>query len=187
MRCSRFPRRRSRRIEHSRVSARGQFLPERTLFLDNKTLRGIAGYHVLTPLRIEGGDLAVLVNRGWIAAGDRRTLPKVATPAGTQTIEGVASVPSRRFVELAPDTAAGPLKQNLVLEQAEKQLALRLQPFVIQQTSDTPDGLQRVWARPDTGVDRHSQLCAAMVFARASHRGSLCRPQLQADRSRNPL
>src|SRR6266581_1706550 len=113
-----------------------RFVARATLFLDNKVLRGVAGYHVLTPLALEGGDLHVLVDRGWIPAGDRSRLPSVPTPEGLQTIEGIAVVPSRRYIELAPEAASSPLRQNLVLEREEKRLALKLQPFVIEQTSD---------------------------------------------------
>jgi len=142
-------------FERRHVSARGRFIARATLFLDNKVLRGAAGYHVLTPLALEGGDLHVLVNRGWIAAGERSRLPSVPTPESDQTIEGIAVVPGRRFVELAPEAASGPLRQNLVLEREEKRLALRLQPFVIEQTGGAQDGLAREWERPDTGVERH--------------------------------
>ena len=143
-------------VERRRVSARGRFVARAVLLLDNKVLHGAAGYHVLTPLKLEGGeDLHVLVNRGWIAAGDRSRLPAVPTPEAAQTIEGIAVTPSRRFLELAPEAASGPLRQNLVPEREEKRLGLLLQTFVIEQTSDARDGLAREWQRPDTGVDRH--------------------------------
>ena len=143
-------------VERRRVSARGRFVARAVLLLDNKVLHGAAGYHVLTPLKLEGGeDVHVLVNRGWIAAGDRSRLPAVPTPEAVQTIEGIAVTPSRRFFELAPEAASGPLRQNLVPEREEKRLGLLLQTFVIEQTSDARDGLAREWQRPDTGVDRH--------------------------------
>ncbi|MGC2519408.1 MAG: SURF1 family protein, partial [Burkholderiales bacterium] len=138
-----------------RVSVRGRFVARATLFLDNQVLHGAAGYHVLTPMNIEGGGMHVLIDRGWIAAGDRSRLPVVPTPEGVQTVEGIAAVPSGRFIELAPDTGTGSLRQNLVLEREEKRLGLSLQPFVVEQTSDAKDGLARVWERPDTGVERH--------------------------------
>src|SRR5206468_799114 len=68
-------------LERRRVSARGRFVARAALLLDNKVLHGAAGYHVLTPLKLEGGELHVLVNRGWIAAGERARLPAVPTPA----------------------------------------------------------------------------------------------------------
>jgi surfeit locus 1 family protein len=143
-------------LERRRVSARGRFIPRAALFLDNRVLHGAAGYHVLTPLKLEGGEeLHVLVNRGWIAAGERSALPAVPTPETVQTIEGIAVTPSRRFVELAPEAASGSLRQNLVPEREEKRLGLALQPFVIEQTSDAQDGLAREWERPDAGIERH--------------------------------
>ena len=143
-------------LERRRVSARGRFVARAVLFLDNKVLHGAAGYHVLTPLKLEGSEERhVLVNRGWIAAGERSRLPAVPTPETVQTIEGIAVTPSRRFLELAPEAASGPLRQNLVPEREEKRLGLGLQPFVIEQTSGADDGLVREWERPDTGVDRH--------------------------------
>jgi surfeit locus 1 family protein len=118
-------------------------------------MRGAAGYHVLTLLRLEGGGVHVFVNRGWIAAGERSKLPGVPTPEGLQTIEGTAVVPGSRFLELAPESSAGPLRQNLVLAREEKRLGLVLQPFVIEQTGGARDGLVREWQRPDTGIERH--------------------------------
>jgi surfeit locus 1 family protein len=142
-------------VERRRVAARGTFVALGTFFLDNKTMRGVAGYHVVTPLRLDGGGPAVLVNRGWIAAGERSRLPEVPTPEGVQTIEGVAVVPSSRFLELAPESESGRMRENLVVSREERRLGLSLQPFVIEQTSDAGDGLVRSWERPDTGADRH--------------------------------
>ena len=142
-------------FERRRVAARGTFVAGATFFLDNKVLHRAVGYHVLTPLRLESGGVHVLVNRGWIAAGERSRLPDVRTPEGVLTIEGVAVVPGTRFLELAPEADSGALRQNLVISREEKRLGLGLQPFVIEQTSEARDGLVRSWERPDTGVDRH--------------------------------
>src|ERR1700752_1069285 len=37
-----------------RLQARGVWLPERTILLDNKVREGVVGYEVVTPLHIEG-------------------------------------------------------------------------------------------------------------------------------------
>jgi len=142
-------------FERRRVAARGTFIARDTFFLDNKVVRGAAGYEVLTPLRPERGGAHVLVNRGWIAAGERSRLPSVPTPENLQTIEGTAVVPGSRILELAPESDSGILRQHLVLSREEKRLGVSLQPFVIEQTSDARDGLVRAWQRPDTGVERH--------------------------------
>jgi len=140
----------------SRVAVRGEFAPRLSVFVDNRILRGVAGYHVVTPLRIRGGDVYVLVNRGWIAAGPTRDrLPEVRTPAGEVVVEGLAVVPPERVYELAGETGAGPLVQHLVLSRMAERTGLELQPIVLQQTSDAPDGLVRAWERPDSGASTH--------------------------------
>jgi len=146
----------ARDYEFRRVSARGEYSTKYSILLDNRVLHGSAGYQVLTPLRIAGGDMYVLVNRGWVAAGLRRdVLPQVATPAGNVVVEGVAIVPSAHIFELDAKTVEGSVWQNLVLGRYAKWSGLRLQPIVLQQTSAAADGLARVWERPDTGVNMH--------------------------------
>lgn len=145
-----------RDYEFSRVSARGEFSARHTILLDNKVLHGIPGYQVVTPLKIAGGDIYVLVNRGWVAAGARRDiLPQIQTPAGTETVEGIGVVPSKYIFELGAKTEEGSVWQNLVLARYEKWSGLKLQPIVLQQTSAAADGLVRAWGRPDTGADRN--------------------------------
>lgn len=139
-----------------RVIVHGEYVPRHSVLIDNRVHKGVVGYHVVTPLKIEGGDAYVLVNRGWVAARPRRDeLPSITAPGGVQTIEGLAVVPSGRVYELAPDVAQGPVRQHLVIERIAAETGLRLQPLVIQQTSDASDALVRAWERPDTGVNTH--------------------------------
>ena len=142
-------------FDRRRVNVRGSFISSATLFLDNQVLNGVVGYHVVTPLKIEDGDIHVLVNRGWIAAGDRRNLPRISTPESTQTIEGVAIAPARRVFELAPESEVGALRQHLVIERESALLRIRLQPFVITQTNGPQDGLSRAVPHFDAKVDMH--------------------------------
>ena len=151
-------------VEYARVAVRGEFLPQHTILLDNRLRNGVVGYDVLTPVRIEGDGLCVLVNRGWIAAGPRRdVLPKFPTPSGPQSLEGVALVPGGRYFELGSDRADGkktaaatdPVWQNLKFERYAETTRLALQPFLIRQTSASDDGLARTWERPDRGLDIH--------------------------------
>ena len=142
-------------VEGRRVTARGRFEPEYAVLIDNRIRRGVAGYHVLMPLAIEGRR-HVLVNRGWIAGtGDRSRLPEVKTPAGTVEITGLAVTPSRRFLELSANAAEGKVWQNLTLERYRQAVPIPLQPVVIQQESPLEDGLVREWDPPDLGVNKH--------------------------------
>lgn len=141
---------------HRRVLVQGEFVPRHTVFVDNRVLRGLAGYDVVTPFRIGGGDLHVLVNRGWVALGPTRArLPQVSTPAGALELEGVVVVPPERVYELSADAGGGPVVQHLVLARTAARTGLRLQPFIVQQTLGNGDGLARAWERPDAGVNTH--------------------------------
>jgi len=143
-------------VEGRRVTARGRFQPEHAVLIDNRIRRGVAGYHVLMPLAIDGGRRHVLVNRGWIAGtADRSRLPEVKTPAGTVEITGLAVTPSRHFLELSANAAEGKVWQNLTLERYRQAVPIPLQPVVIQQESPLEDGLAREWDPPDLGVNMH--------------------------------
>lgn len=154
-----------------RVQAQGEFVPQATVLLDNRIHAGVAGYHVLMPLRIAGSSMHVLVNRGWIAAGpDRNRLPEIRTPSSTITISGVAVVPGR-FLELAKADESGVVWQNLTIERFVRQKGLAVQPIVIEQTGGPDDALVRAWPRPDFGIATHYgyavqwfSFCGLIVF-----------------------
>lgn len=136
------------------VVVRGEFLAERTVLLDNKIRRGLAGYEVITPLRLNA-TAHVLVNRGWIAAGPSRdVLPAVRTPPGKVTVEGIALARFPRVLELEKESQ-GKVRQNLDIATFAAQTGLALEPRVIEQHSSTDDGLLREWPRPDAGIEKH--------------------------------
>lgn len=141
---------------YRRVEAVGRFDDARTILLDNRVLNGVAGYYVLTPLRVEGSAHAVLVNRGWVAVGpSRQQLPHPPVPPGRVHVEGVAIDPHSRYVELGDARPQGRLWQNLDFERYRAWAGLSLQPVVVLQHGGADDGLRREWPRPDTGVDMH--------------------------------
>lgn len=143
-------------VLYRKLEVEGVFDDAHTILIDNRVLNGVAGYHVLTPLRIGDGPLVILVNRGWVATGrSRAQVPAPPTPAGRVRLEGMAVDPRTRYVELAPSAPQGRVWQNLDFERYAATTGLKLQPVVLLQTSSADDGLQRSWPRPDTGVDTH--------------------------------
>jgi surfeit locus 1 family protein len=137
-----------------RIAVVGEFLPERTVLLDNKVRNHRAGYEVVAPLRLADG-IHVLVNRGWIEAPPRRDqLPQVVTPPGRLRIEGVVLSHLPRTLKL-DGPAKGPVRQSVELEEFAAESGLTLQAFFIQQHSDSGDGLARDWPPPDAGIEKH--------------------------------
>lgn len=140
-------------LEKNRISLSGTFLPERTVFLDNKIRNHRAGYEVVTPLRVDGEG--VLVNRGWIEAGrTREALPEVRTPAGVVRIEGIALERLPRVLHVGK-TESGKVRQTLDIGEFAAETGLRLRPFFLEQHSAADDGLLRDWPRADAGVATH--------------------------------
>lgn len=143
-------------VAWQRVEASGRFAAEYTVFIDNRVLNGVVGYHVITPLKIEHGDRYVLVNRGWVAAAaDRRTLPKIVTPTGLLRIAGIASIPSERQFELSTRVAEGNVWQNMTISRYRATVNIPIQPVVIQQDSVVDDGLKREWVATGPSPDRN--------------------------------
>lgn len=139
-----------------RVEVRGRLEPKYAVLIDNRILHGVVGYQVVMPLRIAGGERHVLVNRGWVAAtGSRDILPQIKTPPEEVLIAGLATVPSKRYLELSKQVAEGKVWQNLTLERYRAAMPIALQPVVIQQESEIDDGLKREWSAPDLGIDKH--------------------------------
>ena len=145
-------------VELRRVEARGTYEPKYMVLIDNRVSHGVAGYHVVMPLRLGDGSRYVLVNRGWVAGTrDRSRLPEVKTPPGTVSVSGLAVVPGKRFFEISTKVAEGNVWQNLTLERYRQAVPIAIQPFLIQQDQQDAagDGLIREWLPPDLGADTH--------------------------------
>ena len=134
-------------LEKKRVSLRGVFRPELTVFLDHKIRNHRVGYEVITPLRLEGEH--VLVNRGWMERG-----AELRTPAGEVRIEGVALARLPRAMRIGEESKTR-VRQNLDVAAYAAETNLKLRPMVIEQHSDTGDGLLRDWPRPDSGAEKN--------------------------------
>jgi surfeit locus 1 family protein len=57
-------------MEYRQVLVRGEYDPAHQVVLRNQAWENEFGVHVLTPLKIEGSDQSVLVNRGWVPYDD---------------------------------------------------------------------------------------------------------------------
>lgn len=141
------------------VHLRGRWLPERSVFLENRQMAGRVGFYLVTPLRLEGRDDAVLVQRGWVPRDlrERTLLPTIATPPGIVEVDGHIAPPPARLYEFAPSTT-GVIRQNLDLGEFRLETGLLLAPLSVQQAdsaSAAGDGLLRQWPRPAVDVQKH--------------------------------
>jgi surfeit locus 1 family protein len=135
------------------AQARGLYLPEGQIYIDNRSQDGVPGYHVLTPLQL--GAHVVLVNRGFLARdASYPRPPQVAVPQGEQSVSGLLAPGRSRFLELSQDTVNGAVWQNLKLDRYAALTHLAPLPVVLL-VAPAGNGLLPVVETPDTGIDTH--------------------------------
>jgi surfeit locus 1 family protein len=146
-------------IEYRRLRVTGEFDAGWPIYLDNRPHAGAAGFYVLMPLKIAGSDMHVIVARGWARRdiADRTKLPPIPVPAGAVELEGIARGSPGQVLQLGQPAPLRPgaIVQNLDIAELAKASGLALQPFIIEQSSDTGDGLTRDWPRPSAGAEKH--------------------------------
>lgn len=142
---------------HRRARLRGSWAaPQTMVFLENRPMAGRVGFVVVMPFVLEGGQGAVVVQRGWVPRGieDRTRVPQVVTASGIVEIEGrMALAPSDLYALGAP--TGGVIRQNLALPQFSAETGLQLLPLTLQQTGASPEGLLRDWPVVSLGVEKN--------------------------------
>jgi surfeit locus 1 family protein len=142
---------------HRRVRLRGTWVAQHTVFLDNRQMQAKQGFYVVTPLRIEGADAAIAVQRGWVPRNfeRREQLPAVQTPAAPVEIEGRLAPPPARLYAFA-ETEQGSIRQNLDLAgwRDETRLPL-LAGLSVQQLGPASEGLLRAWPEAGAGAEKN--------------------------------
>lgn len=146
----------ARELLHRAITLRGQWLADRTVFLDNRPMARQTGFYVLTPLRLTGSDRVVLVQRGWGPRHqvDRSLLPPVQTPTGEVQVSGRIAAHPPRVYQLGQEQG-GAIRQNLDLDAWRAETGLPLAPVLVVQTGAASDGLQRDWPEAASGVEKH--------------------------------
>lgn len=144
-------------LRDRRFAMTGIYEASRQILIDNRVHNGVAGYEVVTPLKLAGSSLRVLVNRGWVPLGaDRSRLPELPPPAGLQTVSGVAVLPDATGLRLGPpERGWQPLWQRLDWPRFQRNVPYPLQTVVIRLDAEAPGGYARDWPRPDERAGIH--------------------------------
>ena len=152
-------------LRYRRVKFTGIYDTRYQVLLDNQVENTVAGYHVFTPVKIEGSQFYVLVNRGWIKGSADRKPPVVIAPQGRQEIAGDIALPAKKFFTLeAPPAKDGkwqPILQNQVwqhldLQRYIKSVPFAVQPFVVRlDAKSKAGGFARNWPAPGERVSMH--------------------------------
>lgn len=145
--------------EYRHVLLRGEFVRDWPVYLDNRPHDGIAGFYLLMPFKIAPTNLHVLVARGWVPRNPavRTQLPPIITPTGLVEIEGTLRRGVGHVMQLgAPEPLRpGAIVQNLDAAGFAAASGFSMYPMLVEQSSDTHDGLVRDWPLPSSGVEKH--------------------------------
>jgi surfeit locus 1 family protein len=159
----------SANLLHRSITLTGRWLPQYTLFLDNRQMDSKPGFFVVTPFEFVNPATSfkqtILVQRGWLPRNflDRNKLPDIASDTIEVTITGrIALSPSKLFEFKGTETGA--IRQNIEIEALAKEFKIDLLPYsLLQLDSDAadvvkanqPDQLLRLWAQPNYGSEKN--------------------------------
>ena len=153
----------SEQLEFKKVEVDGEYDNQYQILIDNKVENSLAGYHVITPLKIQNSDTYVLVNRGWIQGSKSRAdIPVFDTPAGALNIKGMAWLPTKKIFTLEDKTLVDKVPgdksqattnaewqlvwQNLDMQKYVKTAPIKILPIIVKLDNDSvAGGFVRNW------------------------------------------
>ena len=150
-------------LDFRRAVAEGRFQPEYELLVRSQVQRGVAGFHVVTPLVLADGN-AILVNRGWVPLA-MDSVPSPATPP-----EGLVTVTGwLRMGEGRTTPGANPDEDHTVtrieVNAIEEGLPWSLLPLYLTAEGGSSDRLPAQIAQPDVEDEGPHLAYAAQWFA----------------------
>lgn len=139
-------------MKYRKVRVRGQFEPAKQVFIEGRKHQNKNGFHVVTPLKEEGAEIRVLVNRGWVpTATDGISLPPITTPVGLVEISGTVDIPEAPAITLGAESALPEWPARwpyLTVERFASGVDYPVERFVILQSPGNEHGFVRHWPRP---------------------------------------
>lgn len=150
----------------------GKYDQNRQFLIDNQVVEGKAGYFVMTPLLLEGSNIAILVNRGWVPLNDNRsTLPDISIQVKEAVIEGrINYFPSVGFklkgAEIPADgwPSVVQVVDHTVLQE---KLGYTLFPYQLELDKDQENGFRREWRNAVTVTPEKHKAYAFQWFGLA--------------------
>lgn len=150
------------RLQFQQVQVSGHYETQYQLLIDNQVENSQAGFHVVTPFKIEGTERYVLVNRGWIAGqADHQATPSFDTPNGLQQIQGMVWVPSSKIFTLEAKSDTTPTQsppwvlvwQHLDMKKYHQQAPIQVLDVIIKlDPTVKTGGFVRHWQMPASKI-----------------------------------
>jgi cytochrome oxidase assembly protein ShyY1 len=157
-------------LRFRRVSLEGQFIDDAWVALDNRQIKGRPAVAIVQAFRVQPGGFVVAVDRGLLARdmSSPRSIPELPRSDQTVRIEGFVLERFARTAELwglrvadASDVHRNGREWSnfhmtyFATEYAQQLQGADLGNFVVQQLSDSSDGLVRVEPQWSNDVGKH--------------------------------
>jgi surfeit locus 1 family protein len=147
-------------LQYQKVSVVGEYAPQYQILIDNQVEAEQAGFHVVTPFKIKGKDIYVLVNRGWLIGGEsHQDIPQFGTPVGEQSISGMVWIPTTKIFTLeraeskAVTKAWQPVWQHLDMKKYQAQAPITVLNVIVKLSPEqTTGGFVRNWQLPPSRI-----------------------------------
>ena len=140
-----------------KFQAEGNFDETVQILLDDQVINNQAGYFVYTPFKLLNENVWYLVNRGWVATGnDRSLLPELSKSSEQVTITGNANHVPVSGISLgkSADEKVAPgfyRLREIRIEHVNDLVGEKLMPYVLNLDSESQHGYVRQWKMPGSG------------------------------------
>ena len=144
------------------VRAAGEFLEQYQILLDNQVELGQAGYYVYTPFKLKQSEHVMLINRGWLSAGnDRAASPEIIMANGVVNIKGVAKEEPKTGLllkDMPPEQMNKDVYrvQRLNIDELAELTKTKLLPYIVRLGPQSEKGYRRQWRLPGSGASIHN-------------------------------
>lgn len=129
--------------------ASGRFAQDQVVLLDNRVLKGQVGFELLQTFNVSGSGKRILVNRGFVPMGKRRTDPlPIPSTFDAASVKGIIYVPAEDnyVIEAGVETIGNNLiVQAVDFDQISQQLGEDFHPFVLRLDREEAAALPRHW------------------------------------------
>lgn len=151
-------------LEYRNVFVTGTFHPAEEVLIRSQVERGQAGFHVITPVRLDNSELGVLVNRGWVPLAMDQPPVEASPQPERQRVEGWVQLTETK-PPLGPEDPPGELGvyNRVDVGRIGEQTEYNLAPvYVVQRGERTAD--LPIPVRPPDFTDEGSHLAYAIQW-----------------------
>ena len=146
-------------LQYKKVRIKGTYDTKHQILIDNQVEGNQAGFHVITPMKIDGQMDEVLINRGWIAAKENRNdIPEVITPTNEVEVVGQLWLPSSKVFTLetnAQKNGETVVWQYLDISRFQKNMPNLLPVIIKLDEKSDAGGFVRHWEMPPSKIASH--------------------------------